>query len=414
MMSDLLIYNIGTLVTSREIDMPNKNSMENIEVLRDAYIAIKNGNILSLGEGVYGKQLIDDDTVLIDAKKAVVTPGLIDSHTHLVHGGSRENEMFLKAKGATYMDILNAGGGILSTVKVTKEATKEELVEKAKISLKKMLAFGITTIESKSGYGLDLETEIKQLEVNQILSNEQPIDIISTFMGAHAIPKEYKGKEEDFIKKVIQMLPIIKEKNLAEFCDIFCEHGIFSIEQSREILREAKRLGFKLKIHADEIESIGGAELAGELETTSSEHLMAISDDGIIALKNSGVIANILPGTSFYLKKEYAPVRKMIEYGVQIALSTDYNPGSCPTENLQLIMQIAALYLNMSPIEVLKAVTINGAKSLNKEKQIGSIEVGKKADLVIFNSKSLEYILYHFGVNHTKMVIKNGKIVYSI
>lgn len=414
MTSDLLIYNIGVLVTSKEIETINKTFMENIEVLNNAYVAIKNGHIFSVGEGDYDNSLIDSKTLLIDAENNVVTPGLIDSHTHLVHGGSRENEMFLKAKGATYMDILNAGGGILSTVKATKQATKEELVEKAKISLKKMLGFGVTTVESKSGYGLDLETEIKQLEVNKILDKEQPIDIVSTFMGAHAIPPEYKENKNEFIKKVIQMLPVIKEKNLAEFCDIFCEHGIFSIEDSRQILKEAKALGFKLKIHADEIESIGGAELAGELETTSSEHLMAISNQGIIALKNNGVIANILPGTSFYLKKEYAPVRKMIENNVQIALSTDYNPGSCPTENLQLIMQIAALYLNMSPIEVIKAVTINGAKSLNKEKQIGSIEVGKKADLVIFNSKSLEYILYHFGVNHTKMVIKNGKIVYNI
>ncbi|MGL5934737.1 MAG: imidazolonepropionase [Cetobacterium sp.] len=414
MASDLLVYNIGVLITSKEIDIINKTSMENIEVLNNAYVAIKNGHIFSLGEGDYDSSLIESNTILIDAEKNVVIPGLIDSHTHLVHGGSRENEMFLKAKGATYMEILNAGGGILSTVKATKEATKEELVEKAKISLKKMLAFGVTTIESKSGYGLDLETEIKQLEVNQILDKEQPIDIVSTFMGAHAIPKEYKGKEEAFIKNVIQMLPEIKAKNLAEFCDIFCEHGIFSVDQSREVLKAAKKLGFKLKIHADEIESIRGAELAGELETTSSEHLMAVSDEGIIALKNSEVIANILPGTSFYLKKEYAPVRKMIDYGVQIALSTDYNPGSCPTENLQLIMQIAALYLNMSPIEIIKAVTINGAKSLNKEKQIGSIEIGKKADLVMFNSKSLEYILYHFGINHTKMVIKNGEIVYYI
>lgn len=414
MASDLLIYNIGTLVTSKEIDISNKNSMENIEILTDAYVAIKNGTILFLGKGPYDKTLVDSKTVLIDADKALVTPGLIDSHTHLVHGGSRENEMFLKAKGATYMDILNAGGGILSTVKATKKATKEELVEKAKDSLKKMLTFGVTTIESKSGYGLDLETEIKQLEVNKILDKEQPIDIVSTFMGAHAIPQEYRGHEEEFIKKIIKMLPIIKEKNLAEFCDIFCEHGIFSIEQSKEILKEAKKLGFKLKIHADEIESIGGAELAGELETTSSEHLMAISEKGILALKNSKVIANILPGTSFYLKKEYAPIRKMIEQGVQIALSTDYNPGSCPSENLQLIMQIAALYLNMSPIEVIKAVTINGAKSINRESEVGSIEIGKKADLVIFNSKSLEYILYHFGINHTKMVIKNGKIVYEI
>lgn len=197
MASDLLIYNIGTLVTSKEIDISNKNSMENIEILTDAYVAIKNGTILFLGKGPYDKTLVDSKTVLIDADKALVTPGLIDSHTHLVHGGSRENEMFLKAKGATYMDILNAGGGILSTVKATKKATKEELVEKAKDSLKKMLTFGVTTIESKSGYGLDLETEIKQLEVNKILDKEQPIDIVSTFMGAHAIPQEYRGHEEE-------------------------------------------------------------------------------------------------------------------------------------------------------------------------------------------------------------------------
>lgn len=413
MASDLLIYNIGTLVTSREIDVVDKTSMENIEVLNNAYVAIKNGHIFSVGEGKFDESIVNSETVFIDAEQNVVTPGLIDSHTHLVHGGSRENEMFLKAKGATYMDILNAGGGILSTVKATRAATKEELVKKAKISLEKMLSFGVTTIESKSGYGLDLETEIKQLEVNKILDKEQPIDIVSTFMGAHAIPKEYKGFEKEFIQKVIDMLPVIKERDLAEFCDIFCEHGIFSVDQSREILKEARRVGFKLKMHADEIESIGGAELAGELGTTSSEHLMAISDEGIVSLKNSNVIANILPGTSFYLKKEYAPVRKMIEHGVQIALSTDYNPGSCPTENLQLIMQIAALYLNMSPIEVLKAVTINGAKSIEKADKVGSIEVGKKADLVIFNSKSLEYILYHFGVNHTKTVIKDGEIVYN-
>lgn len=414
MKGNIIVHNIGTLITSREIEISeNKTPMENIEILKNSYVVIKDGHIFSVGEGEIDLSLFKEDFVLINAHGKVVSPGLIDSHTHLVHGGSRENEMFLKAKGYTYMDILNAGGGILSTVKATKSSSFEELVEKAKKSLDKMLSFGVTTVEAKSGYGLDLETEIKQLEVNKKLDEIHPIDVVSTFMGAHAVPPHLKGKEEIFIEEVIDMLPEIKRRELAEFCDIFCEEGVFSVESSRKLLNKAKELGFKLKIHADEIVSIGGAELAGEVLATSAEHLMAVSEQGIKDLKIGNVIANILPGTSFYLKKDYAPVRKMIEEGVQIAISTDYNPGSCPTENLQLVMQIAALYLNLSPTEVFKAVTINGAKCLGREKEIGSLEIGKKGDLVIFDSDNMEYILYHFGVNHTKCVVKNGEIVYE-
>ena len=276
-----------------------------------------------------------------------------------------------------------------------------------------MLSFGVTTVESKSGYGLDNETELKQLKVNERLNHEQEIEVVSTFMGAHALPEEYKNKREEYLEKIVDLLPIIKERNLAEFFDVFCEEGVFSNEESRRLYSEAKKYGFKLRIHADEIVNTKGAELAVEFEMNSADHLMAISDEGIEALKNSKTIANLLPGTSFSLGKAYAPARKMIESGVQVALSTDYNPGSCPTENLQLIMQIAALKLKMKPKEIFKAVTINAAKSIGREKRIGSIEEGKKADFVVFDAKNIEYILYHFGVSHTKKVFKNGCLVYK-
>lgn len=414
MNADLIIYNIGQLVTGKELPVKDgETRMENIEVLNNGYIAVSGSEIMAVGSGEVPSKLIKFTTKLIDAEGCVVTPGMIDSHTHLVHGGSRENEFLDKIAGVPYIEILKRGGGILSSVKATVEATEDELVNAAKKSLRRMLSYGVTTVESKSGYGLDSETELKQLRVNERLKLEQEVDIVSTFMGAHALPEEYKDNREGFIQKVIELLPVIKERELAEFFDVFCEEGVFSNEESRKLYIEAQKYGFKLRIHADEIENTKGAELAKELQMYSADHLMAISEDGIKALKNSDVIANLLPGTSFSLGKDYAPARKMIDEGVQVALSTDYNPGSCPTENLQLIMQIAALKLKMKPKEIFKAVTINAAKSLGRDKRVGSIEEGKKADFVFFDSKNIEYILYHFGINHTSKVFKNGCLVYK-
>lgn len=407
MKANLILYNIGTLVTGKELPLTS-NSMENIEVLENAYLAISNGEVLEYGIGEIPKNLIADNTLLEDIHGKVVTPGIIDSHTHLVHYGSRENELPLKIKGVPYLEILRNGGGILSTVRATRKATKEELFQKAKATLDRMLCFGVTTVESKSGYGLTLEEEIKQLEVNKELDDKHPIDIISTFMGAHAIPEEYKNNSKEYIEEIIRMLPIIKEKNLAEFCDIFCEDEVFSVEDSRRILNEAKKIGYLLKIHADEIVSLGGAELAGEIGTLSAEHLMAVSDEGIKALKENNVIANILPATSFNLGKSYAPVRKMINEGVRVAVSSDYNPGSCPTENMQLVMQICSSQLKLTPLEIFKAVTLNAAMAVNREKYIGSLEKGKKADFVIYDTQNLNYIFYNFGINHVKDVYKEG------
>ena len=414
MNADLIIYNIGQLVTGKELPLKeNESPMENIEILENGYIAISGNEIMTVGHGEVPSKLIKFTTKLVDAEGCVVVPGMIDSHTHLVHGGSRENEFLDKIQGVPYIDILKKGGGILSSVKATKELSEDELLDKAKKTLRTMLSFGVTTVESKSGYGLDSETELKQLRVNERLNHEQEIEIVSTFMGAHALPEEYKDKRDEYIQKVIDLLPIIKERNLAEFFDVFCEEGVFSNEESKRMYLEAQKYGFKLRIHADEIVNTKGAELAKELNMYSADHLMAISQEGIDALKNSKTIANLLPGTSFSLGKNYAPARKMIDEGVQVALSTDYNPGSCPTENLQLIMQIAALKLKMKPKEIFKAVTINAAKSIGREKRVGSIEEGKKADFVMFDAKNIEYILYHFGVNHTKKVFKNGCLVFK-
>lgn len=413
MRADFILKNIGQLVTMAGSKKPRTGKeMGEVEILEDAYLAVKDGKVLKTGTGDFNG-LVGDNTVVEDAMGLTVTPGLVDPHTHLVHGGSRENEFSKKLEGVPYIDILKAGGGILSTVTSTKAATHEELYKKGKKSLDIMLGFGMTTIEAKSGYGLDLETEVKQMEVAKSLGQDHPVDIASTFLGAHAIPMEYKENSDVFVDKVIEMLPIVKEKELAEFCDVFCEDGVFSVPQTRKILLAAKELGYGLKIHADEIVSLGGAELAAEVGAISGDHLMAASDRGIELMAKEGVVADILPGTSFNLGKAYAPVRKMIDAGVPVALSTDYNPGSCPTENIQFIMQLGSSGMKMTPKEVFTAVTINSAHSIGRAHEIGSLEDGKKADFVIFDSPNIDYIIYHFGINHTKEVYKGGKLVYS-
>ena len=413
MKADLILKNIGKLVTMQgSSSFRVKEEMNKINIIENAYIAVKNGKILAIGVGDEFGNLCGDDTKIQDAEGLLVTPGLIDSHTHLIHGGSRENEFSMKLNGVPYIEILNNGGGILSTVKATKEASEEELYKKAKKSLDRMLEFGVTTVEEKSGYGLELNTEIKQLEVARVLDKNHPVDLVHTFLGAHAVPEEYKENHKAYIDILVDvMMPKIKDMGLAEFCDVFCEEGVFTIEESEYILQKAKEIGYKLKIHADEIESLGGAELAAKLGCVSADHLMAASDEGIKMMAENNVVANILPATSFNLNKNYADCRKMIDMGAIVSLSSDYNPGSCPSENLQLVMQLGCLHLKMTPNEVLTAVTINAAYAIDRADKIGSIEVGKNADFVVFDAFNVEYLMYHFGINHTKKVYKNGNLV---
>lgn len=417
MKATLVIKNIDNLITLKGDNKPRvKESLKDIGIIKNGILALDGEKIIYVGEGELPSDIIlDENTVVLDGAGKTVTPGLVDSHTHLVHGGSRENELAMKLKGIPYLDILAAGGGIHSTVKSTRESTFEQLYDKAKKSLDTMLGFGVTTVEAKSGYGIgDFDTELKQLEVADKLDENHPVDIVSTFMAAHAIPKDYKNNPNDFVDIIIKdMIPEVAERKLAKFCDVFCEEGVFTIEQSRKILLAAREYGMEPKIHADEIEPLGGAELAAEIGCITADHLIAASDIGIEEMAKKGVIANLLPGTSFNLQTgKFARGREMIEKGVPISLSTDYNPGSCPTENLQLIMSFASLIMKLTPEEVITAVTINGAAALGLEKEVGSLEIGKKGDIVIFDAPNLEYILYHFGVNHVDTVVKKGKIVY--
>ncbi|NGP59818.1 imidazolonepropionase [Paenibacillus thiaminolyticus] len=415
---DLLIHNIGTLITMQGSRGPRTGrEMSEVGAVRKGAVAIRDGLIVAAGPE--DDVMADIGGLAIerkhDAQGLLVTPGLIDPHTHLVHGGSREHELALKLKGMSYLEILAQGGGILSTVRATRQATEEELYAKAKASLDIMLSFGVTTAEAKSGYGLTLEDELKQLRVAHRLNREHPVDLVSTFMGAHVVPEEYKGRSGEFVKVVIeQMLPEVKRQGLAEFCDVFCEHGVFSVDESEQILLAAKELGFGLKIHADEIEPIGGAQLAGKLGCISAEHLIAASDEGLEAMRQAGVVAVCLPATSFNLRlTNHARARDMIEMGLAIALSTDYNPGSSPTEALQLVMTLGCLNLGMTPEEVLTAVTINAAHAIGRADTVGTLEAGKQADLVIFKADNLAYLPYHFGINHVHTVFKRGNVVVS-
>lgn len=411
---DLLIKN-GQVVTAAGHDGPVAGeNMNELEVLENGCVAVKGEQIVAVGleDKVMSEVQITDKTRIIDATDKVVTPGLIDSHTHFIFGGSREDEFVMRIQGASYMEIMEAGGGILNTVRATRAASLEELKELGRKRLDWMLKMGTTTVESKSGYGLNLEAELKQLQASYELNQEHPMDIVNTFLGAHAWPEEYKDDHEGYIKVIIEeMLPKVKEAGLAEFCDVFCEKGVFSIEETREIMLAAKEMGFDLKLHADEMTSLGGAELAAELRAVSAEHLLMISDEGIDAMRDKGVMAVLLPATAFTLRKPYAPVQKMMEAGLPFALATDFNPGSSPTPSLPLAMTIACLYMQLTPEAVFNAVTINAAYALKRADQIGSIEVGKQADLVIFDIDSYRKIPYFYGVNLVDKVIKKGKVV---
>ncbi|WP_421381987.1 imidazolonepropionase [Bacillus salacetis] len=410
---DVLIKNIGQLLTMDHGDGPAKGEqMSHAPLIENAALAIKNGKVAWIGKASETSVLAADKTV--DAKGKLVTPGLVDPHTHLVFGGSREHEMALKQQGVPYLEILKRGGGILSTVKATREATEEELTEKARFHLDRILSYGVTTMEAKSGYGLDKDTELKQLRVVKKLNQSHHIDLVSTFLGAHAIPPEHKENPDAFLQEMLDLLPEIQKEELAEFVDIFSETGVFTVEQARNYLLKAKEMGFQVKIHADEIDPLGGTEMAVEVGAISGEHLVGASDKGIKMLGESDTIAVLLPGTCFYLNKDsYAKAREMIEAGAAVALSTDFNPGSSPTENLQLIMNLAALKMKMTPEEIWNAVTVNAAHAINRGESAGKIAIGRQADIVIWDVPNYHYVPYHYGVNHVNTVWKAGRAVYG-
>lgn len=408
----LLIKNIGVLQTP--IGKSSRRGGEQAENLKlnNAAILIEDGKISAIYKDGELPKNLGKDCRVIDAQNNLVTPGLIDCHTHLVFGGWRHNEIPLKLRGATYLDILKAGGGILDTVRHTREMSENELFERSKGFIEEMLFNGVTTVESKSGYGLNLETELKQLRVNKRLNGETPMDVVSTFLGAHAIPPEYKGKPDEYINYLCEVvLPEVKAQNLAKFCDVFCEDSVFDVEQSKKMLLCGQKHGLKSKIHADEIEAIGGAVLAGELGAISAEHLIATNGQGIDSMAKGGVTAALLPATSFYLNKTYAPAREMIEKGIPVAIASDFNPGSCPSLNLQFAINLGYLKYRMLPEEILTAVTLNAACAIDAGEVVGSIEVGKQADLVIWDAPNFEMICYRFGSNQAKTVIKKGEII---
>jgi imidazolonepropionase len=383
-------------------------------MIEDGAVAIASDRIVAVGKtkDVLGEIKISKETKVIDAKDKVVLPGFVDCHTHPVFANTREDEFEMRIKGKTYQEIAASGGGIKSSVKVLRSKSKEELIQLALPRLDRMLSYGTTTIEAKSGYGLSLEDEIKMLEVIKELNKIHTIDLIPTFLGAHEIPEEYKNNRKEYIKLIIEkMIPEVAKRKLAVFCDVFCEKGVFDIEESREILRTAKNHGLRLKLHADQLSSLGGSKLAAELGAISADHLEFIDDEGIENMKESGVIGVLLPGACFGLGiKEYPPARKMIEKGLPVALATDFNPGSSMTESMPMILSLACLMMRMTPAEAIVASTINSAYAVDKGNEIGIIEVGKKADLVIWDVQNHKEIPYHYGVNLVDQVIKDGRI----
>ncbi|MEH7387625.1 imidazolonepropionase [Bacillus sp. JJ1521] len=406
---DLLVYNIGQLILPKQSTEPLKGEeMKQLTIKENAAFAVHDQKIAWIGTNEEAKHIKAEWHE--DAGHMVVSPGLVDPHTHLVFGGSREKELALKQAGVPYLEILAKGGGILSTVEDTKLATEDELYEKATFYLNRLISFGVTNVEIKSGYGLEPETELKQLRVIKRLQEDTNVSLVPTFLGPHAVPPSYKGKEDVFLEEMIQLLDTIQEENLAQFADIFCETGVFSVQQSEYFLRKAKEKGFGLKIHADEIDSLGGTELAVKLGATSADHLVAASDEAINMLSKSSTVAVLLPGTTFYLGKDtYARARKMIDEGVAVALATDFNPGSCVTENLQLIMSLAALKLRMTPEEIWNAVTVNAAFAIGKGGKAGTLTIGQNANFVIWKIPNYMYLPYHFGVNHADTIYIKGR-----
>ena len=415
--ADLIIEGAAELLTLRgdSIRPRRGEEMRELGIIRQGALAARRGKIVWVGPAADLLTSVKPlaFSKLISAYGKTVVPGLVDPHTHLVFAGSRENEFAMRIQGKSYLEIAAAGGGINATVAATRKASKDELRAGARASLDRMLVLGTTTVEAKSGYGLDLPTEIKMLEVIRELNEWGPGTIIPTFMGAHEIPPEFRQDPEAYVDLVItRMIPAVAERKLARFCDVFCETGVFSVAQTERIFRAAQAAGMETRVHADELTDLGGAAMAARMKARTADHLLYANDDGIRAMAQAGVIAVLLPGTAYFLHMQrYARARDMIAAGVPVALATDFNPGSCMTESMPLIMNMACTQMRMLPAEAITAATINAAWAIGEQDRIGTLEVGKQADLLVLDAPSHAHLCYHFGVNLVERVVKDGKVV---
>lgn len=391
-----------------------KEEMHDVGEIKEAAIIFDN-NILWIGKSQDADEAIKNNNFkieeIISGKGKTILPGFVDSHTHIVFAGNRSNEFARRLRGATYQEIAAEGGGILRTMKATREASIEDLAQKGIQLAKSAIKYGTTSIEVKSGYGLTIESELNQLEAAKILKKELPMNIRTTFMGAHDFPPEYQNDREAYIDLLInEMLPKVAEKGLADYADAFVDKGYYTTDQGRRILSKAKELGFELRLHADELADVDAASLAAEMNCLSADHLLFVSDKGIDALKNAGTVATLLPGTAYFIRMPYAPARKMLDSGAIVALATDCNPGSCFTENMQMILSLAVINMKMTAEEALNAATINAAYALRLSDRVGSLEIGKQSDIIMADVDSYTDLFYHFGINHIEKVWINGKM----
>ena len=406
----ILIRNASQVVTCSGFEAKKGKAMSDVGIIEDGAVAMSNGIITHVGPTEEVLRQVDvADYLEVNASGRALLPGFVDSHTHFVFGGYREEEFSWRVKGDSYMSIMERGGGIVNTMNATRNASYDDLYGDAYDRLDTMMDMGVTTVEGKSGYGLDLATELIQLRIMKELNDEHPLDVVSTFLGAHAVSPEFAGRTDAYVDYIIEgVLPHVLPEHSVTFCDVFCEQGVFSVEQSERLLKAARSQRFKLKLHADEIVSFGGAELAARLKAVSADHLLHISDTGIKRLARSGTIATLLPLTAFSLNEPYAPGRRMIDAGCAVALASDLNPGSCFSSSIPLLFALACIQMKLTPEEALTALTINGAAALGREKKIGSIDVGKKADLVLLKFPSYKFLPYHIGMNIVDTVIKDG------
>ena len=402
----LLISNIGRIYSP-----DTEKAYGSVKEWRNVSLLIEDGKIIRIISA--GEKSATAEKI-IDAGGQTVLPGFVDAHTHPVFWLTREDEFIMRVQGKSYEEIAAAGGGIRNSVRRFRNAGKEDIKEVTRKRLQRFFEYGTTTIEAKSGYGLSKEDEMKSLEIINELNKEEDFELIPTFLGAHEVPDEYQSDRTGYIRLLKEeMIPLVAGRKLARYCDVFCEKGVFTVDESKDILLTGQQFGLGSRVHADELHPFGGAEMAAEISAVTADHLVQASDRGIEAMAEAGVIPVLLPGTTFFLgKNDYARARKMIEAGCEVAVSTDFNPGSSTTQNMQLMWTIGALKLKMMPGELLWATTVTAAKSLNLDEQIGTVEEGKQADLIVLDIPNLNYLPYHYGVNHVLTTIKKGKVVY--